>query len=125
MKIAIIIVRVLVGLLFLFASITYFLNVVPPPELAGDAKAFTDGLNASRYLMPLVKVIELVCGIAFVAGRFVPLAIVLIMPIAINILLVHAFLLPDGLPVAVVLLAALVFLAYAYREHYRPLLAAQ
>ncbi len=125
MKIAVIIVRVLVGLLFLFASITYFLNVVPPPELTGDAKAFTDGINAARYLMPLVKVIELVCGIAFVAGRFVPLAIVLIMPIAVNILLVHAFLRPDALPVAVVLFAALLFLAYAHREHYRPLLAAQ
>lgn len=35
MKIAIIIVRTLIGLLFLFASVTYFLNLVPQPELEG------------------------------------------------------------------------------------------
>jgi putative oxidoreductase len=124
MKIAIIIVRTLVGLMFLFASITYFLNLIPPPEMTGTPKLFTDGLAAAGYLMPLVKVIELLCGLAFVSGRFVPLAVVLILPIAVNILLVHSFLLPEGLPVAIPLFLGILFLAYAYREKYQPLLTA-
>jgi putative oxidoreductase len=125
MKIAVTVVRILTGLLFLFASITYFLNVFPQPELSGDAKTFTDGLAASGYIMPVVKTFELLCGLAFVFGRFVPLAVVVIFPIAVNILLTHAFLLPDGLPLAVALFAAVLFLAYANLEKYIPLLAAK
>ncbi len=122
MKIAVIIVRTLIGLLFLFASITYFLNVAPPPELTGNVKIFMDGLAASGYIMPVVKVFELLCGLAFVSGRFVALAVVVIFPIAVNILLVHAFLIPSGLPVAIPLFLGILFLAYAYRQNYEPLL---
>ncbi|MEZ5427975.1 MAG: hypothetical protein R2747_17015 [Pyrinomonadaceae bacterium] len=125
MKIAIIIVRTLIGLLFLFASITFFLNVFPQPEMTGKAKTFIEGLNASGYILPVVKTFELLCGLAFVSGRFVPLAVVVIFPIAVNILLIHAFLLPDGLPVAIPLFIGILFLAYVHRENYRPLLAAK
>jgi putative oxidoreductase len=125
MKIAVIIVRTLVGLMFLFASITYFLNVIPPPEMTGRPKAFTEGLAASGYIMTVVKVLELLCGLAFVSGRFVALAVVVIFPIAVNILLVHVFLLPDGLAIAIPLFLGILFLAYAHREKYKPLFAAK
>ncbi len=69
MKIAMIIVRTLMGLLFLFASITFLFKLITPPEPTGALKTFSSGLEASRFLMPTVKVIELVCGLAFVSGR--------------------------------------------------------
>jgi putative oxidoreductase len=124
MKWAVIIVRSLMGLLFLFASITFFFKLFTPPPLSGAMKTFNDGLMASRYLMPTVKAIELVCGLAFLAGRFVPLATVLIAPIIVNILLVHAFLGPEGLPTAIFLVLANGFLAYHHRESYKPLFRA-
>lgn len=126
MKIAIIIVRTLIGLMFLFASITYFLNLTPPPEnLTGSTKTFFDGLAASAYILPVSKVFELLCGLAFVAGRFVALAVVLIFPIVLNILFINAIHLPSGLPIAMALFLGILFLAYAHRESYRPLLAAK
>jgi putative oxidoreductase len=63
-------------------------------------------------------------GIGFVSGHFVPLATVLISPIIVNIFFVHAFLAPEGLPVAVFLVLANSFLAYYLREAYKPLLKA-
>ena len=125
MQIAIIIVRSLVGLLFLLASIMYFLSPAPPPEMTGNPKIFMDGLAASGYILPIVKAFELLCGLAFVSGRFVALAVVVIFPIAVNILLVHALLLPDGLAIAVPLFLGILFLAYAYRKNYAPLFAAK
>ena len=125
MKIAVVIVRVLVGLLFLFASIVVLFKLVPQPELVGRVKVFMDGVNASEYLMPLIKITELVCGIAFVTGYYVPLAIVVIAPVIINIFLFHAFVDTQGLAVGVALVFANVFLAYAYRDKFRPLLAAR
>ncbi len=124
MKIATIIVRVIMGLLFLFASITYLFKLIPPPPPTGAMKTFTDGLDASVYLIPTAKVVELVCGAAFVAGRFVPLATVLISPIIVNIVLVHAFLAPEGLPIALFLVIANAFVAYQYRDSYKPLFRA-
>ncbi len=124
MKTAIIIVRVLMGILFLFASITVLFNLFPQPELSGNNKIFMDGINASKYLLPLIKITELACGIAFVSGFFVPLATVVIAPIIINILFTHIFVSPEGLPVAIVLVLANIFLAYANRDKFAPLLEA-
>lgn len=122
MKIAIIIVRTLIGLMFLFASITYFLNLVPQTDLTGNAKIFMDGLAASGYIMPVVKVFEFLCGLAFVSGRFVSLAVVLIFPIALNILLINTLLMPSGLLIVIPLFLGILFLAYAHRENYKSLL---
>ncbi|HJV49784.1 MAG TPA: DoxX family membrane protein [Geothrix sp.] len=121
MKWVVIVVRSLMGLLFLFASITFLFKLITPPPPTGAMKTFSDGLMASRYLMPTVKVIELACGLAFLSGRFVPLATVLIAPIIVNIVLVHAFLAPEGLPLAIFLVLANGFLAYHHRESYKPL----
>jgi putative oxidoreductase len=119
MKIAVIIVRVLLGALFIFGSIAFFMQLFPQPELQGNLKLFNEGIAASGYLMQLVKAVELICGIAFVSGFFVPLATVVIFPISVNILLVHSFLDTKTLPVAIFVIVANLFLAYNYREKYK------
>lgn len=124
MRIAMILVRSLMGLLFVFASVTYFFKLITPPPLTGAMKVFNDGIEASRYLMPTVKAIELICGLAFLSGRFVPLASVLIAPIIVNILLTHVFLGPEGIPLAVFLVLGNGFLGYYYWDRYRPLFKA-
>lgn len=121
MRIATIIIRVLLGLVFVLASGTYFLDLVPQPELTGDMKIFNEGIDAAGYLVPTVKVLELICGLAFLTGRFVPLAAVMIFPIAINILGVHTFLAPEGLPIAIFVVFANLFIAYRHRSNYQGL----
>ena len=122
MKVAVISVRILMGLLFLLASITYFFKLIPPTEMNGDVKVFNEGLASAIYLMPLLKIFELVCSIAFLTGRYVALATIIIFPIVLNIFLFHFFLAPEGLIIAFLLLFANLFLAYAYRKHYVHLL---
>ena len=119
MKIATIIVRVLIGLLLLFASLSFFFKLAPEPETTGDFKAFNMGLVASTYLLPLAKSIELLCGIAFVTGRYVTLAKILILPITVNILFINYFLNPNGLPLAILLFLANLFLIYRYWDNYK------
>ena len=123
MKIASIIVRILAGLMFAFASIAFFLKLFDTPEATGSVKIFNDGIAASIYLMPTVKIFELLCALAFLSGRFVPLATVVIFPITLNIFLFHAFLDPSGLLIPALLLIGNLFLAWYYREKYKGLLA--
>jgi uncharacterized membrane protein YphA (DoxX/SURF4 family) len=123
MKITLIVVRVLMGLLFLTSVIGYFFQLMPQPELGGNALLFVTGLGASGYLLPFVKVVELLVSISFFTGKFVPLAAVVIFPITINILLFHAVLAPDGLIVPAFLFLGNIFLAYGYRKNYQGVLA--
>ncbi len=122
MKIAAIIVRTLMGLLFLFGSIAFFAKLFPEPELQGNMKTFNEGLKAAGYFMPLLKVTELLCGIAFITGRFVPLALVVIAPVIVNILFVHTVLEPSGFPIAIFLFLGNIFLAYYHREKFASVL---
>lgn len=125
MKIAIIVIRTIVGLLLIMSSVFVLFKLAPQPELTGNMKTFNEGVAASGYLMTLIKVIELICGIAFVTGRFNPLATVVLFPITVNIFMVHLLLAPEGLPVAIFLLLSNLFLAYAYRKNYEGLWAIQ
>jgi putative oxidoreductase len=121
MKIAVIIVRVLMGLMFLFASVAFFFKLMPQPEMSGPIKLFNEGLAASGYFMPFLKIVELISGLLLVAGLFVPLTAIIIFPITIHIFLLHLFLAPEGIPVAVFMLFGNLFLAWYYRKSYAPL----
>ncbi|MDN3677610.1 DoxX family protein [Flavobacterium paronense] len=119
MKIATIVIRVLIGLFLLFASISYFLHLMPEPVTTGDFKAFQLGLVASTYLMPLAKAVELLCGLSYVAGKYVTLANIVILPVTLNILLINYFMSPETLPIAAVLFLANLFLIYRYWHNYK------
>ena len=122
MKIAYTIIRILMGLLFIVSSLSFLLKLVQPPEQTGNMKIFLDGMIASGYLMYTVKIIELLCGLAFVSGYFVPLASILISPIIVNIFMVHIFLDNNGLPVAIFLISSNLFIAHVHREVFLPIL---
>jgi uncharacterized membrane protein YphA (DoxX/SURF4 family) len=80
---------------------------------------FFAGLAASKYFFYLLKGTETACGLLLVSGVFVPLALVVLAPISINIFLVHSFLAPSGLPLALAVGAALIYLAF-FSPSYSP-----
>lgn len=120
MKWVVLVVRVLVGLPFVAGGLTYFLNLVPGemPDLPEHAKAFAGVLAPTGY-MTVVKVLELVGGLLVWSGRLTPLGVVILMPVAVNILLWDLLLV--GKPgLGVVLVVLLVFLMTQYRRHFLP-----
>lgn len=125
MKIAIIVVRVLLAGMYLFASIPFFLKIMPGemPAMSAAQTTFMTGLTASVYLMPLIKGTELISGILLLIGRTAPLGALLIFPVTLNIFLYHAFLGPKELPIVGVMLIFNVFLFFAYRQKYLPILS--
>lgn len=123
MKIATIVVRVLLGLMMAFAGAVFLFKLGPQPVLTGPMKTFFEGMNASGYLLPVVKAIELVCGLALITGFFAPLATVVLFPITVNIVLVNVFLAPEQIPMAIAILVANLFLAFVYRKNYESILA--
>jgi uncharacterized membrane protein YphA (DoxX/SURF4 family) len=119
MKIATIIVRVLLGAMMLFASISYFFNLGEQPAPTGDMATLMGGLMASKYMFPLVKSIELIAGLMLVSGKFVKLGTVLLMPISVNIFLIHLIVSKSDVPISAAILATNVFLIYAYWNNFK------
>jgi len=123
MKTAYTITRILIGMMFLFASVGYLLNLFPTPEVEGQVKIFNDGMKASVYLFPTVKVVELLSAISFLSGFYVPLFTVALFPIVVNIVLFHAFLDLKGLVVPLLILAGTLFMVYFNFDSYKCLLS--
>jgi hypothetical protein len=116
--------RVVLGLPFVVFSLNYFLHFMPnPPGPSPESAAAQFGglLYASGYLT-FVKVLELVGGLLVISGRLVPLGLVILTPIAVNILLYEIFLIGQAGP-GLALVVLCVALIWAYRSHFAPVFA--
>lgn len=115
--------RVLLGLAFTVFGLNFFLHFLPQPPPPPEAGAFLGALMAGK-IFSIIKPIEIAAGIALLTGRFVPLALTLLAPIEIAIFAFHAVFEPSGLGVVVVLMALTIYLAWAYRAAFAPMLRA-
>lgn len=117
--------RILLGLPLVVFGLNGFLNFIPPPTapLPEGAAAFAGALAQTGYMMRLIGATQLTVGILLCLNRFVPLALALFAPFIVNSLAFHVFLEPSGLPMAAVFLALELYLAWAYRNSYRQMLA--
>lgn len=105
--------RILLGLIFFVFGLMGLLNLIPPPpDMPEGLATFTKGLAASIYFMPFLKLTETVCGLMLLTGWFVPLALVVLAPIVLNIFLVHAFLAPSGIAMAVIIGLLTIYLSF-------------
>jgi putative oxidoreductase len=114
MKYAIIIARVLLGLVFIVFGSNAFLHFIPMPPMQGQAGAFIGALISSGYIYP-IAMLQVVGGLLLLVGRFIPLGLTLLGPVIVNIMLYHIFLDRSGLPMACVISILALFLLWVYR----------
>ena len=112
--------RILLGLLLVFAGGTYFLMELPPME--GPAGALMTAFVASGYLMAFVKLTELVVGILILFNLWTPLALVILAPVSINVALFNLVFMPSAGALGYVLLLLNAYLMWRHKEVYEPLL---
>jgi|SRR5690606_2314108 len=117
--------RTVLGLVFVVFGLNYFVPFLPAPGLPpGRALTFLGGLEAAGYLFPMVKAIEVGAGVAMLANRFVPLALLLLAPIIVNIAAFN-FLLAPAYALPGLLVALELYLAWSHRQIFAPMLRAQ
>jgi putative oxidoreductase len=118
MKIATIIARSLLGVVFVVFGSNMFLHFIPmPPPPEGPARDFMTALFVSHHLY-LVGALQVVGGVLLLTGRWAPLGLTLLGPVIVNILAFHVLMSPAGLGMAVVVSALGLFLAWRYRENF-------
>ncbi len=116
------VVSILFGLMFINAGLNKFFNYMPVPEdLPEEIMRVMGAFMEIGWLMPLVAVAEIVGGILFMTNKYRALGAVIIFPVMIGILLTHIINAPDGLPIALVLFAILLWAMYENRAKYAPM----
>jgi uncharacterized membrane protein YphA (DoxX/SURF4 family) len=115
--------RVLLGLIFFVLGLNGFLRFLPMPPPPAGALAFFGALLQTGYMFPLIKGTEVIAGALLLSNRFVTLAPAVLAPIVVNIVAFHAFLAPSGGGAAYLALVLELYLAWSYRDAYRPMLA--
>jgi hypothetical protein len=114
MRIAAIIARLLLGLMFTVFGLNGFLLFIPTgPMPTGPAGQFMAATVPTHY-MAFVFAVQLGCGVLLLVNRFVPLALTFLAPVLVNILLYHITMAPNGLPPG--LLATVLWLVLAFHH---------
>jgi hypothetical protein len=118
MKIAALIARLLLGLVFLVFGLNGFLQFIPAPPLpAGLAGQFLTVLFQSHYVL-FISAFQVVGGVLLLVNRYVPLALTLLGPVIVNILLFHLLLYRTGLSTAIVVAILWGILAFRHRQNF-------
>ena len=118
MKIAELIARILLGLIFLVFGLNGFLKFIPMGTLpSGLAGQFLTVLIQSHYVL-FVSAFQLAGGVLLLVNRYVPLALTLLGPVIVNILLYHLLMDRAGAPLAIVVAILWGFLAYHQRQSF-------
>jgi hypothetical protein len=119
--------RFSLGLVFFVCGLNGFLNFLPQPAEAMPEGALTliGAFMKAGYFLPVLAGTQTLAGALLLLNRFVPLALALLAPVIVHILLFNVFLAPAGLGLALVVFSLELYLAWSYREVYRPMLLAR
>jgi uncharacterized membrane protein YphA (DoxX/SURF4 family) len=121
MKIATIIARSLLGLIFAVFGSNAFLHFIKMPPMSGPSGDFIMAMYSTGYLY-VVGGCQFLGGLILLSGRFTPLGLTLLGPVIVNILCFHIFMNHQGLPLALVVAALALFLLWQKRGNFAGLL---
>ncbi len=125
MKIASVIARYLLGLMFMVFGLNGFLNFIhqpPPPNPL--AIQFFVAIGASHFAAFFFGV-QVMGGLLLLSGYFVPLALTLLAAELYNILAFHLTFAPTGIPPALVASVLWILVFVQYRASFKDVLAAK
>lgn len=118
--------RILLGLIFFVFGINGLLmftvgsGFIPMPPPQAEMQTIMTGFMATKYLMPLVKVLEVLAGIMLLTNLYLNLALVFLAPIIVNIVGLHTVVEPSGAPMSIfITLLFLVLFKSRYQDFKR------
>jgi uncharacterized membrane protein YphA (DoxX/SURF4 family) len=123
MRIAVIVARTLMGLIFFVFGLNGFLHFIQNPPPPPAAQQFFGALFATGYMLKLIFGTQVIGGALLLLGVAVPFALTILAPVIVNIIAFHIYISPEPMAMGIALtVAALeVFLAWYYRAAFAPL----
>ena len=115
------IVRIVLGIILVVFGLNKFIGFIPLPDLPEKAGAFMGSLGDTGYVLPFVGTLEIAIGTMLLLKKWIAFALVVLVPISLNILLFHLFLDIPGLSAALLVAILNGILIYKHWKQYIPL----
>lgn len=113
----------LLGLVLMNSGLSKFFNYMPMPEdLPENVMKDNEALMEISWLLPLIGVAELLGGILIIIPKTRALGVLIIFPVMVGVLLTHIFVAPEGLPIALVIWAILIWIIIDNKDRYLPII---
>lgn len=113
----------LAGLMFINAGMDKFFHYMPMPKDM-PPKAMKAGMAFMEigWIMPLVATIEILGGLLLIIPRTRALGAIMLLPILAGIVLANINMMPSGLPIALALVAIILWVIIDNRRKYLPMI---
>lgn len=115
------IIRICLGIILILFGANKIYSFIPLPQPPAEASSFISSLTDTGYMLSLIAIAEICIGIMLVFKLWVPFALLVLVPLSLNILLFHLFLDVPGIAAAIVVAALNFILLYKNRRRYVPL----
>ncbi len=116
--------RIVLGLILVVFGLNGFFNFIAMGPMPAAAGAFFGALAATGYLIPVLKVLEIVIGLMFLFNKYTPLATVMLVPLSLNFVLFHVALAQAGGAIAYVNAILKIYFIFVYKKSFKGLLKA-
>ncbi|WP_432672253.1 DoxX family membrane protein [Flavobacterium sp. SM2513] len=108
--------RILLGIILLISGLNKILKIIPTP-----ADNLIESFGQVDYIFPVVAALEVIIAILLLSNKWVAFALVLLVPLSLNILLFHIYLNFQGILPAILVATLNGILLYKQRRQYAPL----
>lgn len=108
--------RILLGVILLLSGLNKLFKFIPTP-----ADELLQSFGQVNYIIPIVAVLEIIIAVLLLTKKWVAFALVLLVPLSLNILLFHIYLNLAGIAPAILVALLNVILLYKHRRQYTPL----
>lgn len=117
------ILSIIFGLLLLNGGLSKLFHYMPVPDNLPEALVKDNlALMEIAWLMPLIAIAEIIGGILIIIPKTRALGALVVFPVMVGVLLTHLFVAPDGLPIALVIWAILLWIIVDNWNRYLQLL---
>ena len=115
-------IQFLLGLFLVVVGLNKFIGFMAMPAMPETAGKFMEALAVTGYMLPMVGIVEILCGALLLIRKWSALALLLLTPLSVNLILFHLFLAPAQIGMALFVAAANVYLLLTYKATYHPVL---
>ena len=111
--------RIILGLILLIFGASKFINFMPTPELPEAAADFMGAMGKTGYMIPLIGAVEVIVGLLLILNKWTGLALIILAPVALNMVLFHVKLAPGGMGLAALVTILNAVLIYANWDKFK------
>lgn len=113
---------VIFGLVMVNSGLNKFFNYMPMPEISPEMMNVVMALVATKWIIPLVGIAEVIGGVLVVIRKSRALGAIVIFPVMIGILVHHLTHDVAGIGLSIILFAINIWLIIEHRARYFPMI---